>query len=500
MRAAFEDSTSMVNRGWLPPIVTQAPQRLAHALNLSEFSGNLTELAKGSTVWLAVTGLSRSGKTVLITSLIHNLLSALHSPHRMPLLSVVGDGRLIAARLAAAKAEALPRFPYLGNIETMASGAADWPARTTGLSEIGIDVRFVPAGVAGKLLGHISGSAATLRIRIVDYPGEWLLDLPLLEQSFADWSRATLRLCRKGIRAEIAGDFLTFLAQHPPRESASAEVAKTAHDLYCAFLLKARDQHGLSYLQPGRFLCPGGIEDVPYLWFAPLDISEGSDQAAPNTLGALMEERFEVYKREAVTKFYENHFRHYSRQIVLVDVLRALLAGREAFDDTRLALDAILESFRYGHGGVIAKLLRGPHIDRVLFAATKADHVPDIQRDHLAELLRSMAAFPALDVRSADARIDVAALAAVVSTAEDVQEIDGQRVPVVVGRRVGNSKQAKFFVGTVPIRPPRPDAWGSPFLNVPVFEPPAIEPSPVDGIPHINLDLAVEFLLGDRLR
>jgi predicted YcjX-like family ATPase len=52
----------------------------------------------------------------------------------------------------------------------------------------------------------------------------------------------------------------------------------------------------------------------------------------------------------------------------------------------------------------------------------------------------------------------------------------------------------------VPIRPPRPDAWSAPFLNVPVFEPPAIDPSPVDGIPHINLDLALEFLLGDRLR
>src|SRR5947207_6457309 len=104
-RAALEDSTSMVNLGWLPPIIAQAPQRLADALNLSDFSGNLTELAKGSTVWLAVTGLSRSGKTVLITSLIHNFLSALHSPNRMPLLSVVSDGRLIAARLAAAKAE-----------------------------------------------------------------------------------------------------------------------------------------------------------------------------------------------------------------------------------------------------------------------------------------------------------------------------------------------------------------------------------------------------------
>jgi uncharacterized protein len=490
----------MANESWLPPFIAQAPQRLAVALNLSEFSLDLTEMAKGSTMALAVTGLSRSGKTVLITSLIHNLLSALHNPHRMPLLGVVGEGRLIAARLAAAKAEALPRFPYRANIACLAGSAADWPARTTGLSEIGIEVRFTPAGAVGKLLGHVSGKAATLRIRIIDYPGEWLLDLPLLAQSYADWSHATLALCRKGLRAEIAGDFLAFLAQHPHGEPASAEVAKQAHDLYCAFLLKARDQHGLSFLQPGRFLCPGALGDVPYLWFAPLDLAEGAPAPAPHTLGALMQERFEVYKREAVAQFYETHFRHFGRQIVLVDVLRALLAGREAFEDTQRAVEAILESFRYGHGGMIAQLISGPHIDRVLFAATKADHVPDIQRDHLAALLRSMAAFPALEVRSANARIDVAALASVISTAEDVQEIDGQRVPVVVGRPVGGLKQAKFFVGTVPIRPPRPDAWGAPFLNVPVFEPPAVEPSPVDGIPHINLDLALEFLLGDRLR
>jgi predicted YcjX-like family ATPase len=213
-----------------------------------------------------------------------------------------------------------------------------------------------------------------------------------------------------------------------------------------------------------------------------------------------MDERFEVYKREAVSTFYEQHFRNYSRQIVLVDVLRALLAGREAFDDTRLALDAILDSFRYGHGGIVSKLILGPHIDKVLFAATKADHVPDIQRDHLAALLRNMAAFPALEVKSGNAQLEVTALASVISTVEDSQEIEGQRVQVVVGRPVGAQRQAKFFVGNVPIRPPRPEAWGSPFLNVPVFEPPTIDLSPVEGIPHINLDLALEFLLGDRLR
>jgi len=28
----------------------------------------------------------------------------------------------------------------------------------------------------------------------------------------------------------------------------------------------------------------------------------------------------------------------------------------------------------------------------------------------------------------------------------------------------------------------------------------AIDPAPVDGIPHINLDLALDFLIGDKLR
>jgi len=51
----------------------------------------------------------------------------------------------------------------------------------------------------------------------------------------------------------------------------------------------------------------------------------------------------------------------------------------------------------------------------------------------------------------------------------------------------------------VPIRPPRAGAWGKPFLNIPVFEPPAIDVLPIDGIAHINLDLALQYLVGDRL-
>jgi hypothetical protein len=467
---------------------------------LSDWLASAADFVQGSTVSLAVTGLSRAGKTVFITSLAHNLLSAMHQPYRMPLLRVVGEGRLIAARLAQTGAGPLPRFPYQGNVERMAATPADWPARTRDLSEVEIEIRYMPTGAFGFLLHQIGSGTATLRLKIVDYPGEWLLDLPLLAQSFAEWSRATLRLWRAGVRAEIGSDVLAFVADHPHGGTASAEAAQTAHELYRAALLAARDQHGLSFLQPGRFLEPGALAGQPYLRFAPLDIPDGVERPSTGTLAALMEERFETYKAQVVTPFYEQHFRNFSRQVVLVDVLGALLAGREAFDDTRLALEAIMESFRYGAGGVLMRLLRGARIDKVLLAATKADHVPEVQRDHLAALLRNMAALPALDVVGANAAIDVAAIASVISTEEDTQEIDGQRVQVVVGRPVGGRTKAKFFVGNVPIRPPRAGAWGQPFLNIPVFEPPAIDVLPIDGIAHINLDLALDYLIGDRLR
>ncbi|HET9717387.1 MAG TPA: YcjX family protein [Pseudolabrys sp.] len=461
---------------------------------------DLAELVKGSTVNLAVTGLSRAGKTVFITSLVHNLLSALHQPHRMPLLKVVGDGRLLAARIASGKSTRLPRFPYERNIEQMAASPADWPARTTDISEITIEIRFTPAGALGFLLDRFGSGAATLKLGIVDYPGEWLLDLPLLTQSYAEWSRATLQTCSRGERAKTARDFVAFLADHHYDSAESEEDARRAHELFREHLRHSRDRHGLSFLQPGRFLDPGILGDSPLLWFAPLDIPESARRLTPGTLAALMEARFEAYKNEVVMPFYRQHFSNFSRQVVLVDVVGALLAGREVFEDIQQALAAILESFRYGQGGIISRLLGGASIEKVLFAATKADHVPDVQRDHLASLLRSMMALPALEVRSNKAAIEVMALASVISTEDDTQDIEGHRVQVVVGKPVGSDTRAKFFVGNIPARPPRPEAWGKPFLNVPVFEPPVIDVSPIDGIPHINLDLALDYLIGDRLQ
>src|SRR4029078_2031196 len=110
--------------------------------------------------------------------------------------------------------------------------------------------------------------------------------------------------------------------------------------------------------------------------------------------------------------------------------------------------ESLLQSFRYGSAYLLSKLIRGQHIDKVLFAATKADHVPDISRDHWAELLRNMAAIPANEAKSSSARFDVIPVASVISTVEDTQEIGGQRVQVVYRRAGGGGRHPEIFVVT----------------------------------------------------
>jgi uncharacterized protein len=143
-------------------------------------------------------------------------------------------------------------------------------------------------------------------------------------------------------------------------------------------------------------------------------------------------------------------------------------------------------------------LIGSARVEKVLFAATKADHIPDLQRDNMSALLRNMAALPALEARGSNADIHFTTLASVASTVEAAQEVEGRQG--VIGRMVGAGKQARFYIDAIPVQPPRLEAWGAPFLDIPTFEPPLIDPAPVDGIPHINLDLALDYLIGDRLR
>jgi hypothetical protein len=319
----------------------------------------------------------------------------------------------------------------------------------------------------------------------------------LLQQSYGDWSRATLALARSGVRASLARDWLDFLARHPADRAGDPQTALQAHELYRDFLAACRDREQLSLLQPGRFLNPGQIADISMLQFCPMPLAIGT-QARPGTLAALMEARFEAYKHTVVQPFFAQLARSVDRQIVLVDVLRALNAGEDAFADQRLALDTILATFRFGRRSLL-RWLFGARIDRVLFAATKADHVPALQRDHLEALMANLVEAPTLRAKAAHARVAATALASIRCTEDGTDVIDGRKVDVVIGLPEGGEHRIRFFPGIVPVMPPPGGFWGERFTEFPVFQPPRITAAAGDGIPHINLDKALDFLLEDTL-
>jgi len=451
----------------------------------------LTGLARDRTVRLAVTGLSQSGKTAFITSLAHNLLAASDGPARLPFLRGAAERRILAARLLSPESIAIPQLPLRETVAALAADPPYWPASTTDVRQIGLGLQFSPAGFFGR------AQMAVLRVELLDYPGEWLLDLPLLHQSYRDWSRATLALARRGVRALLASNWLDYLARHPADSVGDEKTAREAHALYRDFLAACRNEEQLSLLQPGRFLNPGPDVEQSLLWFCPMPLAIGA-RVRPGSLAAVMEARFTNYKRLIVQPFFAQLARNIDRQVVLVDVLRALNAGEAAFADQRLALEGILGAFRFGRRSLLRRLF-GARIDRVLFAATKADHVPAVQRDHLEALMANLVEAPRLRAQQAHARVAATALAAIRCTEDGTDTIDGRKVDVVIGLPAGGERRIRFFPGIVPLTPPPAGFWGERFTEFPVFQPPRITTTPGDGIPHINIDRALDFLLGDAL-
>ena len=79
---------------------------------------NLADAATGAftpTLRLGVTGLSRAGKTIFITALVHNLLTG----GRLPGFAALTEGRFIGAKLAEYPDASVPRFAYEQHLEAL---------------------------------------------------------------------------------------------------------------------------------------------------------------------------------------------------------------------------------------------------------------------------------------------------------------------------------------------------------------------------------------------
>ncbi len=471
---------------------------------LLDFGDNLFN----PTIRLGVTGLSRAGKTVFITALVHSLTRG----GRFPIFESLSTGRIAGAKLVPQPDDAVPRFAYEDHLRTLIADRL-WPNSTTDISELRLVIAYQ----------RKNGAERTLTLDIVDYPGEWLLDLPLLSKSYEQWSAESVALSRRDPRARLAVDWHAHLTTMQPNAPQDEQATLIAARLYTEYLRACRDDRfSMSLLPPGRFLIPGSLANTPALTFAPLDVPSGGNAPA-GSLWAMMARRYEAYKDIVVRPFFRDHFSRLDRQIVLVDALAAFNAGPEALRDLEAALSQILDCFRIGRSTLLSTLFR-PRIDRILFAATKADHLHHTSHDRLEAILRRMVDRAATSATFAGAEVDVVALAAVRATREAQVQRERESLPsilgtpakgeIAAGETLDGQTEVATFPGDLPatvdhlfdghdaFRGLSSEASDNADYRFLRFRPPLLDAGAAESpaLPHIRLDRALQFLIGDRLQ
>ncbi len=459
------------------------------------------------TIRLGVTGLSRAGKTVFIAAMVRNLIEG----GRLPFFGPYAQGRITRAYLEPQPDDAVPRFDYEGHLVAIGGAPPIWPQSTSRVSQLRVTLEYSPTGSLRRLLGRALGNNK-LHIDIVDYPGEWLLDLALLEQTYADWSNASIEAARRPERLSAAARWLAHLATLDGTASASEPVAFEATRIFTDYLKGARATNAVATLGPGRFLLPGELAGSPLLTFVPL-LPGAAEAPTRGSLAAMMQRRFESYKAQVVRPFFVNHFSRLDRQIVLVDALSAIDAGPAAVVDLTTALTGALNAFRPGASSWLSRIV-APRIDRILFAATKADHLPRASHDRLEAALGLVTTRAIVHARFAGCEVKVLALSALRATRETEVRQNGELLPCIAGvplpgevfegRTFDGTKEAVFFPGDLPNDPATALAHGrGADVRIIKFRPPRIAASPhavtPPEWPHIRLDRALDFLIGDRL-
>jgi predicted YcjX-like family ATPase len=468
--------------------------------------GNLADAAVAPftpTLRLGVTGLSRSGKTVFITALIHNLLTG----GRLPGFAPLTEGRFIGARLAESPDAGVPRFAYEQHLAALTGKAPHWPESTRRISQLRLALKFQSKRWVSGMFGP-----TVLNLDIVDYPGEWLLDLPLLSMSFAEWSAQAIGRASLPYSKAEAEPFINEIQRADPLKDATDVDAERLATAFTDYLRNSReDGRAMSTLPPGRFLMPGDLEGSPALTFAPLPAPTGPVRST--SLYAMLERRYEAYKSIVVRPFFRDHFARLDRQVVLVDTIRALNAGPAAVADLETALSDILSCFRQGDNNPISRLV-ARRIDRILFAATKADHIHSSSHDRLEAVMNRLVADAARNARFAGAETRSMAIASVRATRESVISDSGVKHDVIVGTPTkGEVLDGKSYDGTAEIAlfpgdlPAHPDTLfedgrpvGVKFLK---FQPPQKLEKNAEGnvvLPHVRFDRALDYLIGDWLR
>lgn len=448
------------------------------------------------TLRIAVTGLSQSGKTAFITSLINQLLHINHATeNHLPLFSATREGKIIRVKREPQRDLSIPRFDYDGHLVKLTENPPHFPDSTRGLSETRLAIRYRPQGFTGYVK-----STSTLYLDIFDYPGEWLLDLPLLALDFRQWSQQMAGFFNS-TRQILATDWQKAISALDLTATADENVLAEIAQQYTNYLFACKQQ-GLHFIQPGRFVLPGEFADTPALQFFPLlNLSEeewGNLQrkADSNSYFALLNQRYDFYRHKIVKKFYRDHFARFDRQVILADCLTPLNHSYQAFKDMQEGLTQVFHNFRYGKRNVLQRLF-SPRIDKLMFIATKADHITSDQLPNLISLMRQLVQQSGHYDEIDDIQTEYTAISAIRTTRQVNVRQNSNLFKAIQGVRSSDLQKVTVFPGSVPAKLPSAEFWQHHRFEFDQFEPQPIEQG--ENIPHLRMDAVLQFLLSDKL-
>ncbi len=481
----------------------------------SVLADKVTTSINTTTIKLGVTGLSRSGKTVFISALVHNLMNGGSLP-----LFEKELGKIKQIKVEPRTKEDIARFDYESNISKILEDR-EWPESTKQISEIRLVFDF-------KSNSRLS-SNGRLNLDIVDYPGEWLLDLPLLNKSYTEWCQDALEAQNHQSRSGLGKSWKSILGEVNPNDNYNPAISQQLLTEFMNYLKECKDDPRAIYkLPPGRF------HEPPVDWvgkaamiFTPL-ICQKDQKFSNGSIGGEFDKNFELYKEKLVKPFYKDYFASLNRQIILIDALPAIFTGTEAIEDITDALTEILRSFKPGRNSWLSKILGKHKIEKILIAATKADHVTISRHKNLADITKNMVNDALVNAHNLGVQIETMAIASIkcaytpkkedlpknLQHEEDLGLLKATPLKGEIYKNVTFDGEQEIY-----IRPPKNPKSTDVLDNTEFptseilysfknnFQPIKFRPPKEFGqnsketikIPHIRLGKAIKFLIGDCL-
>lgn len=422
---------------------------------------------------IAITGLSRSGKTVFITSLIDQLL------YQDKILSITASKPPFKTTIKSPLAN-IKRFDYYTLIHQLKHEHI-W---TKGTDEITHTILEIQTKSRFAFLGN-----STFKIELIDYPGEWLLDLALLDMKYKTWSKKIITWL-KNVDDDKAKSFLKTLNSLTSNLN-TKEVELSIHREYKELLIHLKSNH-YSQLTPGRFIMPSDLTNDPILVFAPLPSSANKD------LFKRYEQRYNRYVKEVVKDIQLEHFKGFERQVVLVDVIEALQNGYDCYSDMKDGLKNMLALYEHKNKNFLLQWF-SPSIKQVLFCATKADQVAASQHTNFSALLTDMIDDLQKDLDISHIKTNTQILAALKSTVTIEKKYEGQTLSFIRGLLEEDGEMHDLYPGEMPTRFPSKSEFDTSKYGFKNFLPPKKPYRDNEALEHINMDKVIDKLIGDLI-